>query len=191
MVWTMDQKVLGEQSLKQLERPSVIPLCIHLRQHVAINTCNKSLGKLVCGHLAPRRNRASRMQLLKHCLQSPQAEPIMEPPDSVTFSVSSAFWHETLCMCMCVHNPLPNTVHPAGLVHLTKKSTQLCHVISCSFSPTRSCYYQKIEVILLQISQVSSSLSLFVRENFFLHLNVNLNLLHVKVSALDNFSFLC
>lgn len=33
IVWIMDQKVPGEQSLKQLERPSVIPFCIHLRQH--------------------------------------------------------------------------------------------------------------------------------------------------------------
>lgn len=107
IVWTMNQKVPGVPPLKQLERPSVIPLHIHLRQHVAINIpSNKSLRKLVCGHVAPWRNRTSRIQLLKHCLPSPQAEPIMEPLDSVTFFASSAFQYETLCMCtyMCAHS---------------------------------------------------------------------------------------
>lgn len=58
IIWTMDQKVPGEQLLKQLERPGVLPLCIHWRQQVAISTLsNKSLGKLVCGHLASCRSR--------------------------------------------------------------------------------------------------------------------------------------
>lgn len=87
-------------------------------------------------------------------------------------------------MCTCVHTPLPNTVYPAGLVHLIKKSSHLCHVIWCSFSPMRFCYYQRIEVTLLQ-----NIFSLFVRDNFFLDLNVNFNSLHVNVSALENFFF--
>lgn len=167
MVWTMDQKVPREQPLKQLETPSVIPLCIHLRQHVAVNIpSNKSLGKLVCGHLESWRNRTSRIQLLEHCLPSPQAEPIMEPLDSHFFCILSILpWN---CACAHVHNPLPSTVYPTGLVHLIKKSTHLCYVIWCSFSPMGLCYYQRIEVTLLQ-----NIFSLFVRDNFFLLLNVN------------------
>lgn len=137
----------------------------------------QSLGKLVHDYLPPCRSREPKMQLLKHCLPSLQAEPTTERLGRVSLFLQhqlsdtgtvgeSCIWlyinSVSVCMCTRLCNPLPDTAYPTVLVHLIK-SPHPCHVTWCSFSPMTWCYYQRIEVILLQ-----NILSLFARDCNFL-----------------------
>lgn len=93
----------------------------------------QSLGKPVHGHLAPHRSRGPEMQLLKHCLPSPQAEPTMERLESMAFSAASTFWHgngggimhvtmyvNSVCVCLCVHANVCARAHVCVILYLTQ-----------------------------------------------------------------------